>query len=71
MVYKDMVRTNIPLYRKIDGLRLNLYYYYKNSNLNRARLKEASKISEHKVILPTQVGGTRWVSHLKRAVENF
>jgi hypothetical protein len=71
LAYKDMVKSQIPLYKKLDGLLLNLYYYYRNSNLNRACLKETFRAFDEKIVLPTRIGGTRWVSHLKRAIVNY
>jgi len=63
-----MVKSKIALYDKIDSFLLSLYYFYRNSNLNRANLKESFKMLNQNVILPTRVGGTRWMGHLKKAI---
>lgn len=69
--FKDAVKSKVPLFVKVDCLLLNIYYFYRNSNLNRATLKESFKTLNQKVILPTRTGGTRWVGHLKKAIECF
>ncbi|KAJ8038366.1 hypothetical protein HOLleu_15764 [Holothuria leucospilota] len=71
LAYKDMVKQKIPLYDKLESLLLNIYYFYRNSNLNRALLKESFATLNQKVILPTRVGGTRWIGHLKLAIDNI
>lgn len=71
LAYKDMVKCKIPLYDKVDSFLLNIYYFYRHSNLNRALLKDSFKAMGQKVILPTRVGGTRWIGHLKKAIECY
>ena len=67
---KDAASTN-SCYKKLDGLLLGMYYFYNNSALNRANLK-ASYESLHKPpLMPTRVGGTRWVSHILMALDHF
>ncbi|XP_053399135.1 zinc finger protein 862-like [Mercenaria mercenaria] len=68
LAYKNMVKSKISLYDKVENFLLSVYYFYRNSNLNRAMLKESFKSLGINVVLPTRVGGTRWISHLKLAV---
>lgn len=59
------------MFDKIYFFLLSIYYFYRNSNVNRALLKDSFKILNQSVVLPTRVGGTRWMSQLKRALESF
>lgn len=48
-----------------------LYYFYHNSALNRAVLQktyEATKSQDEKLLIPTRVGGTRWIGHQVTAI---
>ena len=71
LAYKDTVKSKVQLYMKTESLLLNIYYFYRNSNVNRSDLKQSFNTLNLKVILPTRVGGTRWVGHLKKAVSIF
>ena len=42
-----------------------------NSNLNRTNLKTACETMAIKKLVPTRVGGTRWVPHTLRALNNL
>ena len=44
---------------------------YRKSPLNRRNLKEAYRCLSKKVWLPTRVGGTRWLGHVLKALNNF
>ena len=69
--FKDAVKKS-PLYEKtVVTLLMGLYYFYRNSPLNRSMLKRSFDALGKKVYLPTRVGGTRWVGHLLRALSNF
>lgn len=67
--YKDA--GNNTCHKKVDILLMGLYYFYHNSPLNRENLKASYKILGMKVLLPTRVGGTRWVGHLQLALDHF
>ena len=54
----------------VVGTSLN-YYFYRNSALNRTNLKGAYKFLGLKILLPTRANGTRWVSHVSRALDHF
>ena len=73
LALKDAAKS-CQLYDKvIRTLLVALYNFYHNSPLNRSMLKRAfrSLESEDKMVLPTRVGGVRWVGHTVRAVSNF
>lgn len=69
--YKDAAKSKIPLFDKIELLLLNLYYFYRNSNITRSGLRESSKALGRSVVYPTRVGGTRWVGHIRLAISNL
>ncbi|CAC5404060.1 unnamed protein product [Mytilus coruscus] len=71
LAFKDTIKKKINLYDKISLFLLNIYYFYRNSCLNRAALKDSFKILNQTVILPTRTGGTRWMEHLMKAIECF
>lgn len=60
--FKDTTKKKINLFDKISCFLLAIYYFYRNSNLNRALLKDSFKILNQSVVLPTRVGGTRWIT---------
>ena len=68
--YKDAVKQN-PLAEKVVTLLSGLYYMYQNSPLNRTNLKNAFRCLNMKTHLPTRAGGTRWVGHVLKALDNF
>ena len=71
LAYKDGAKT-VLLFQNVDSLLLNLYYFYKKSPLNRSMLKRSFNSSGIKrTRLPTRVGGTRWLPHIQRALENL
>ena len=70
LAYKDAVKDQ-NLYKKVDALLIGLYYFYRNSPLNRSNLKATAGMLHAKVLVPVRVGGTRWVSHVKLAIENL
>jgi hypothetical protein len=70
LCFKKAVKS-IPLACKLDTLLLNLYYFYHNSPLQRNLLGQSFKARDEKLIIPTRVGGTRWVSHILKAVEHL
>ena len=68
--FKDAAGKN-ECHKKLDTLLLGLYYFYHNSPLNRANLKASFDSLQKKPLLPTRIGGTRWVSHILKAVDHF
>lgn len=69
--FKDSIKEKILLYNKVELFLTNIYYFYRNSNVTRSGLKESSKAVGKKMVYPTRVSGTRWVGHMKIAIENF
>ncbi|XP_060554316.1 zinc finger protein 862-like [Ruditapes philippinarum] len=72
---KDAAKS-VKLYEKtISVLAMGLYYFYHNSSLNRAMLKRsecALKTDDDKgLLLPSRVGGTRWIGHTALALQNI
>ena len=68
--FKDAASKN-PCCKKIDSLLMGLYYFYHNSALNRANLKASYESLQKPLLMPTHVGGTRWVSHILKALDHF
>ena len=70
LAFKDAIKK-CPLGEKIMTLLSGLYYFYRNSALNRTNLKNAYRFLGIKTLLPTRANGTRWVGHVKRALDHF
>ena len=68
--FKDVAKKNL-CHKKLDTLLLGLYYFYHNSPLNRANLKASYQSLQKSPLMPTRVGGTRWVSHILKALDHF
>ena len=71
LAFKDATGKNPCHKRLTEELLLGLYLFYKNSALNRANLKESFATLGQPVLIPTRVGGTRWLSHLQTALMHF
>ncbi|KAI0216414.1 hypothetical protein LSAT2_031565, partial [Lamellibrachia satsuma] len=69
LAYKDAAR-GIQLYKKVDALLFSLYFFYRNSPINRSSLKQAFDALGETLRIPSRVGGTLWVPHISRAVSN-
>jgi len=70
LAFKDALKKQ-PLHDKVASLLLGLYYFYRKSSLNRSMLKRSFHAINLRPIMPTRVGGTRWVPHTLRALENL
>lgn len=67
---KDVTKK-VKTYERVNILLAGLYYFYHNSALNRAVLQktyEATKSQDEKLLIPTRVGGTRWIGHQVTAI---
>lgn len=67
---KDVTK-NVKTYQRVNILLAGLYYFYHNSALNRAVLQktyEATKSLDENLLIPTRVGGTRWIGHQVTAI---
>ena len=70
LAFKDVVK-NINYYSKMSTLLMGLYYFYHNSSLNRENLKRSYTALKITPLMPSRVGGTRWLGHMERALETF
>jgi hypothetical protein len=68
LAFKDCIKQ-VGLFDKLQTLLVGLYYYYRNSPLNRSNLKESYSAVAIKPLMPTRVGGTRWVGHQCTAID--
>ncbi|XP_063231064.1 E3 SUMO-protein ligase KIAA1586-like [Bacillus rossius redtenbacheri] len=62
--------SETPLNLKVENLLKKLYAFFHHSPVHRAILKKYRETLRIKFCVPTRVGGTRWVSHTKRALTN-
>ena len=70
LAFKDTIKK-VANADKVVTLLSGMYYMYRNSALNRTNLKNAYRCLGSKILIPTHVGGSRWVSHTLRALNNF
>jgi hypothetical protein len=54
-----------------NTLLMGLYYFYHRSPVNRSGLVRCATVLNCKLLLPTRVGGTRWIGHIQRALTNM
>ncbi|WAR18858.1 ZN862-like protein, partial [Mya arenaria] len=67
--FKDTVKQSCPkIYEKVTTLLLGLYYLYRKSPKEKKGLLRAFESVQIKPILPTRIGGTRWLPHYERAI---
>ncbi|XP_063408230.1 zinc finger protein 862-like [Mytilus trossulus] len=65
--FKDAIKSS-KLYDKTITLLLGLYYLYRRGPKQKKALKRAFSALNMTKILPTRVGGTRWMPHMLRAI---
>lgn len=70
LAFKDMTGS-VDYYGKIARHLKNLYDFYWRSPLNRSMLERAAEAVDIPFLVPTRVGGTRWVAHTERALSNM
>ena len=68
--FKDAASKN-TCHKKVDSFLLGIYYFYHNSPLNHANLKQSYESLQKPPLMPTRVGGTRWVAHVLKALDHF
>ncbi|XP_036001453.1 zinc finger protein 862-like [Fundulus heteroclitus] len=68
--FSDAMRSNL-IFQKVEDLLCGLYTFYHTSPLNRAKLINSFQALGHISLVPTRIGGTRWVGHLLRALDHF
>lgn len=71
---KNVIKK-IPLYQTVIGILLKgLFYFYHNSALNMAMLRNTYQTLKHdgeKLLVPTRTDDTRWVGHQLLAQEQM
>lgn len=70
LAFKNSIKE-IPMWNKLDSLLLSIYLYYHKSAANRAMLKRSFDARGEVHLMPTRVGGTRWVSHITLALDHL
>ena len=70
LAYKDSIKK-VQTAEKVITMLTGLFYFYRNSPLNRRNLKNAFNCLHLKVLIPTRAGGTRWIGHTLKALTNF
>ena len=70
LAYKDALGKERN-HARAEELLTGLYYFYRNSTLNRADLIRSCTVLEVPQAIPTRIGGTRWLPQWLRALENL
>ncbi|KAL7398303.1 hypothetical protein ABVT39_007646 [Epinephelus coioides] len=69
--FSDAIKES-AMFRRVDELLGRLYPFYHTSPLNRANLiKSYATLNKEKALMPTRIGGTRWVGHLLRVLDHY
>ena len=69
LAFKTAVKSDKQV-GKMEQLLMNLYVFYHKSPLNRSMLKRSFAASDTNELIPTRIGGTRWVPHIQRAIDH-
>lgn len=70
LCFKKVIQ-GIPSAHKVNSFLLSLYLFYHNSPLNRSNLKQSFENVGQPILIPTRVGGTRWLPHIRRALDHL
>ena len=71
LYFRDSLKTSSSsLYDKLMTLFLGLYYLYKKSPKQKKSPKRSFKALKMNQILPSRVGGTRWLPHVQRGIND-
>ncbi|KAK3083616.1 hypothetical protein FSP39_000304 [Pinctada imbricata] len=72
LAFKDAIKASSKsMYDRAMTLLLGLHYLYKKSPKMKKSLKRSFAALNQKQILPTRVGGTRWLPHVSKALYTF
>ncbi|XP_076079341.1 zinc finger protein 862-like [Mytilus galloprovincialis] len=72
LAFKDAIKQiGNRLYEKTTTLLLGLYYFYRKGPKQKKMLKKTFKLLAMSRIMPTRIGGTRWLPHMQRAIGSF
>ena len=67
---KAAIKAN-TLYERLQKLLLDIYLFYHQSTLDRGLLRTAATALGITCYIPIRTGGTQWIGHTKRALENL
>ena len=70
LAFKECAKK-VATFQRMNTLLTGLYLFYHNSPLNRNNLKTSFEASQLSPLMPTKVGGTRWLPHLETAFNNL
>jgi hypothetical protein len=70
LAYKDALRK-IPIHGQVEGIMSGIFCFYKKSPLNRQMLLQSYCALNQSPVVPTRVGGTRWITHTRIALGNL
>lgn len=69
LAFGDCVKKS--RFEKVTLLLLHLYLFYQKSPRKRSLLRRTCEALGCKYLVPSRVGGTRWLPHMKRALQNL
>jgi hypothetical protein len=70
LAFKSCCKS-VTMLSRLEEFLLGIYYFYHNSPLNRSNLKRSFESLGKSPLMPTRVGGTRWLPHIRRAIDNI
>lgn len=70
LAFMDAIRSH-ALFQRVEEFLSGLFTFYHTSPLNRANLEASFQALGQKPLVPTRIGGTRWVGHLLCALDHF
>lgn len=70
LAFRDVFKKD-KMYSQLSTLLLGLFYFYKNSSKQRKCLRECIKVLGINGTVPHKINSTRWLPHMKRAMENL
>lgn len=65
------VFQNIPLYNDVTELLCSIYHFYHTSPLRKRSLEAAFRELHLRPVMPSHIGGRRWLHGLQTALHNF
>ena len=68
LAYKDALKKQSQ-YDRVLTLLIGIYYFYHKGSSQTKQMKRSFKVMGAQQVLPTRVGGTRWLSHMYRAID--
>lgn len=70
LAFMDAINSHV-MFQRVEEFLSGLYTFYHTSPLNRANLVNSFQALGHKPLVPTRIGGIRWVGHLLRSLDHF